>query len=231
MNEFSSARFNFARGLSGQPAHAHSRSTSSTSTGAVVLNTIAFTAPFSVVVVCSVMSTYPFTSTARVVSRPSRRVASRLLPSIASLALASVSPRTRPARDDTDRSPPPLPRRRSSARSARAPSSSSSSSTSLVVDALASSRSPRVAFARAPRTPSSRAPRTPSRAPRRRRASLWRHSSSRRVVMHGRRRQTVDERDARRRANAARVGAFKALEVRRRERAKEARKRREHRTD
>jgi hypothetical protein len=49
--------------------------------------------------------------------------------------------------------------------------------------------------------------------------------------MHGRRRQTVDERDARRRANAARVGAFKALEVRRRERAKEARKRREHRTD
>jgi len=185
------------------------------------------------------MSTYPFTSTARVVSRPSRRVASRLLPSIASLALASVSPRTRPARDDTDRSPPPLPRRRSSARSARAPSSSSSSSTSLVVDALASSRSPRVAFARAPRTPSSRAPRTPSsrasrtpsRAPRRRRASLWRHSSSRRVVMHGRRRQTVDERDARRRANAARVGAFKALEVRRRERAKEARKRREHRTD
>jgi len=41
--------------------------------------------------------------------------------------------------------------------------------------------------------------------------------------MHGRRRQTVDERDARRRANAARVGAFKALEVRRRERAKEAR--------
>jgi len=33
-------------------------------------------------------------------------------------------------------------------------------------------------------------------------------------VMHGRRRQTVDERDARRLANAARVGAFKALEVR-----------------
>jgi hypothetical protein len=32
--------------------------------------------------------------------------------------------------------------------------------------------------------------------------------------MHGRRRQTVDERDARRLANAARVGAFKALEVR-----------------